>query len=332
MLEGAITPRRVVSLLVWLAVATLVAWAVVRAFGLERGFPLVPLIAYTPLAALAAVLVTVVAGALRRWAAAAVAGAVVVVFAILILPRAFPADQSALASDGPELRVMTANLFLGQADAEAVVDLVRDQRIDLLSLQELTPEEYRALRRAGLRRLLPQEVAYTASASSGAGLFSRWPLTHVGRIPGSLELFQMPRARLRVPGAGPVRVVDVHTLAPTSPDEVSRWKRGLDSLPPAGPQGAPRILLGDFNATLDHEALREVIDRGYVDAADATGKGLTPTWPRGHLVPPTVTLDHVLVDERVRVSDVGVHELPGSDHRAVTAVLVLPPAGGAGAG
>lgn len=326
MLEGAVTPRRVVSLLVWLAVATLVAWAVVRAFGLERGFPLVPLIAYTPLAAMAAVLAALIAAVLRLWAAAAVAGAVVVLLAILILPRAFPADQSALASDGPELRVMTANLFLGQADAEAVVDLVRDQRVDLLSLQELTRQEYRALREAGLDRLLPQQAVFTAYGSSGAGLFSRWPLERVGLIPGSIELLQMPRAQLRVPGAGPVRVVDVHALAPTSPGEVSRWKRGLDSLPAAGGQSALRILLGDFNATLDNEALRGVLGRGYVDAADATGEGLTPTWPRGHLLPPTVTIDHVLADDRVRVQDVGVHDLPGSDHRAVTADLVLPPA------
>jgi endonuclease/exonuclease/phosphatase (EEP) superfamily protein YafD len=331
-LEGAITLRRVVPLLVWLAAATLVAWAIVRAFGLERGFPLVPLIAYTPLAGLAAVLVALIACVLRRWAAAAVAGAAVVLFGILVLPRAFPADQSALASDGPELRVMTANLFLGQADAEAVVDLVRDQRIELLSLQELTPEEYRALRRAGLHRLLPEEVAYTASASSGAGLFSRWPLAHAGRIPGSIDLLQMPRAQLRVPGAGWVNVVDAHPLPPTDPHEVSNWERGLRSLPSADLEGAVRILLGDFNATLDHEALREVLDRGYVDAADATGEGLTPTWPRGHLLPPTVTIDHVLVDERVRVRDLGVHDLPGSDHRAVTADLVLPRSAGKQAG
>ncbi len=326
MLQGALTPRRVISLLVWLAVATLVAWSIVRAFGLESGFPLVPLMAYTPLAGIGALVLAAMAAALRLWAAAVVAVAVAALLAILVLPRAFPADQSALASDGPELRVMTANLFLGQADAEAVVDLVRDQRIDLLSLQELTPEEYRALRRAGLRRLLPEEVAYTASASSGAGLFSRWPLAHVGRIPGSIDLLQMPRAQLRVPGSGTVKVVDVHPLPPTDSQQVSHWQRGLSSLPSADPDGAVRLLLGDFNATLDHEALREVLDRGYVDAADAVGKGLTPTWPRGHLLPPIVTIDHVLVDERVRVSDVGVHDIPGTDHRAVTADLVLPPA------
>jgi endonuclease/exonuclease/phosphatase family metal-dependent hydrolase len=210
-----------------------------------------------------------------------------------------------------------------------VVELVREQGVDLLSVQELTPRESRALRQAGLHRLLPEEATYAGSASSGAGLFSRWPLERVGPVPGSTELLQMPRAQLRVPGAGRVDVVDAHPPPPTDAQEVSNWERGLRSLPSADPEGAVRILLGDFNATLDHEALREVLDRGYVDAADAAGQGLAPTWPRGHLLPPTVTIDHVLVDERVRVRDVGVHELPGSDHRAVTADLVLP---GRGAG
>ena len=82
MLHGATSARRVISLVVWLAVATLVAWAVVRAVGLENGFPLVPLIAYTPLAGLAAVLVMLVAGVLRLWAAAGVAGAVALLIAI----------------------------------------------------------------------------------------------------------------------------------------------------------------------------------------------------------------------------------------------------------
>ena len=94
-------------------------------------------------------------------------------------------------------------------------------------------------------------------------------------------------------------------------------------------EGVVRILLGDFNATLDHQALRDVLDRGYVDAADAVGKALTPTWPRQRLLPPTVTIDHVLVDERVRVSDVGIHELPGlgpsRGHRGSRAAVTRRP-------
>jgi endonuclease/exonuclease/phosphatase family metal-dependent hydrolase len=321
---GAGFLRRAVSLAVWLAVAVLVAWAIVRAFGLESGFPLVPLIAYTPLAGLAALVVALIAGALRLWGAAGVAGAVAVLIAILVVPRAFPVDQGDLPSHGPELRVMTANLYRGEADAQTVVSLVRDQRVDLLSLQELTPRADRALRAAGLGRLLPERAVFAASGSSGAGLFSRRPLERGGLIPGSARVFPMPRARLRVPGAGRVEVVDVHPPSPTGPQAVSDWSRTLRSLPSADPAGVVRLLLGDFNATLDHQALREVLEEGYVDAADAVGKALTPTWRSGGLLPPTVTIDHVLADERVRVRDVGIHELPGSDHRAVTAELVLP--------
>jgi len=40
---------------------------------------------------------------------------------------------------------------------------------------------------------------------------------------------------------------------------------------------------------------------------------------------PRVTIDHVLADRRVGVRRVDVRPLPGGDHRAVFAELVLPP-------
>ena len=87
-----------------------------------------------------------------------------------------------------------------------------------------------------------------------------------------------------------------------------------------------QILAGDFNATLDHREFRKLLDRGYLDAADAVGEGLTPTWPtssrKRRALP--LTIDHVLVDRRVRVERVTVVRIPGSDHRAVIAVLRLP--------
>ena len=67
-----------------------------------------------------------------------------------------------------------------------------------------------------------------------------------------------------------------------------------------------------------------MLDTGYEDAAAEAGAGLTPTWPSGRLFPPPVTIDHVLADARCRVARVTVHDLPGSDHRAVLAELVLP--------
>ena len=40
-----------------------------------------------------------------------------------------------------------------------------------------------------------------------------------------------------------------------------------------------------------------------------------------------MTIDHVLADERIGVRAVSVHSIPGTDHRAVFAVLRLPSEG-----
>ncbi len=64
-------------------------------------------------------------------------------------------------------------------------------------------------------------------------------------------------------------------------------------------------MLGDFNATLDQAELRDVVGRGYRDAADVAGKGLEPTFPRQgwHDLGPFITIDHVLADERLGIVD-----------------------------
>jgi endonuclease/exonuclease/phosphatase family metal-dependent hydrolase len=133
----------------------------------------------------------------------------------------------------------------------------------------------------------------------------------------------MPRARISLPGGGWLRLVAAHPFPP-QPGHVGVWEASLRSLPSAG-TGPPWLLLGDFNATLDHEPLRRLVDSGYRDAADALGKGLIATWGPydGDPIPP-VTIDHVLVDERIRVDELSVHDQPASDHRAVVATVTLP--------
>jgi endonuclease/exonuclease/phosphatase (EEP) superfamily protein YafD len=130
-----------------------------------------------------------------------------------------------------------------------------------------------------------------------------------------------------VPGAPPLLVESAHPIAPYALPTVSDWWTDLRAQPAATPNGALRILAGDFNSTLDHAALRRLIDTGYVDAAAADGQGLVGTWGPydGDLIPP-VTIDHVLVDRRIGVTAVSVHALSGSDHRSVLAELTLPAA------
>ena len=123
---------------IWAAVVPISIWAVGRTFGLERGFPLVPLMSYTPYVAAAALLVFGVTVALRNWAATAVAGVATACLLAAVLPRAF-AGEATTASPARELRIFSANIHLGGADPKALLAMIDRFRPDVVSLQELTP-------------------------------------------------------------------------------------------------------------------------------------------------------------------------------------------------
>ncbi|HEX3243451.1 MAG TPA: endonuclease/exonuclease/phosphatase family protein [Solirubrobacterales bacterium] len=307
--------------LIWVAVVPIVAWAIVRGFGLESGFPLDALIAYTPYVAVAALLIAGVALALRNWAAALIGMLALVWLAAGIAPRAIGHGEDAQPGD-LEVEVLAANVHHGTANPADLIDLVERRGVDVMSVEELTPRFAHDLRRGGLGVVLPHSVLSMRSGASGGGIYSRYPLA---RLPAPPTVgFRMPRARIALPGSRSLRVVAVHPHPPEA-NSTGSWSAGLHSLPSPDPDGEPWILPGDFNATLDHAELRRILDLGYRDAAEVTGKGLIPTWPEmGHNLPP-VTIDHILAERRIRILSYEVDDIPGSDHRAVYARLAVPP-------
>jgi endonuclease/exonuclease/phosphatase (EEP) superfamily protein YafD len=299
-----------------------VGWALVRTLGLELPYPFVALLAFTPYAALSSPVPVVAGLLLRRKATAAVAGVAVAAFAVALVPRA--AAGPAPEATGPRLTVMTSNLYLGSADARALLRIAREHDVDLLSVQELRPALMRRLDRVGAREQFPGRVVDPLLGSSGSGVLSRTPVRTVDDSPDRTGHAQ-PEVELTVSGAPPVRFKAVHPAPPVNPTAAPLWRGAIAALPGSDSRGDVRIMAGDFNATLDHPELRDLLDRGYVDAADAAGEGLVWTWPaRRRLRAPPLTIDHVLVDRRVRVERVTVVAIPGSDHRAVIAVLRLP--------
>ncbi|MEJ7788082.1 MAG: endonuclease/exonuclease/phosphatase family protein, partial [Solirubrobacteraceae bacterium] len=189
--------------------------------------------------------------------------------------------------------------------------------------QELTPDAATRLDAAGGRGVFPGRAVEARPGAAGSGLYARLPLGR--RSPDDATDAEQPEAELRLPGARPVRIKAVHPRPPISARSERDWRRSIARLPRPGsePRGPLRLIAGDFNATLDHGALRDLLSDGYVDAADATGNGLLSTWSNG-LTGPPITIDHVLLDQRLGVRSFSVHEVPGSDHRAVVAELVLP--------
>jgi endonuclease/exonuclease/phosphatase family metal-dependent hydrolase len=305
----------------WVVVAGFAIWALVRFFGLERGYPFIQLISFTPYVAGAAVAVPLVLVVFRRWVAVAAAAVVATVLVACVAPRWF-ADGGKLPT-GPTLKVMSANLLKGGADPGFLVALVRTQQVDLLALQEFTPEAERALDAAGLAALLPHRSSHPLAGVGGSALYSRFPLRDDG-IRVLPQRFTQAKATLTIPGAAPLAVESVHTCAPSAAENTGCMTESFPNEPPATVDGQVRVLLGDFNATLDHEVLRRLLDTGYRDAADVLGDGLTMTWPYNKLFPP-IALDHVLADRRIGVRRFAVTQVPRSDHRSVFAELVLPP-------
>ena len=307
----------------WAIAGGLAAWAAARVAEADRvdriDAPVTALLSFTPQAAAVAPLAALaqrVAGQRKPAVTAALAATALVA---VTGPRAVRRPQP--KASGPVLRVLTVNVLCGRADADAVVALVRRTGADVLFLQELTGDVIGRLDQAGLDDLMPQRITELRGSSLGSGIYSRFPLDE-GQ-PLAPAYAAQPTAVLKLPGGVAVELGCVHPRAPLppSPVAVARWRQELSVLPP--PTELPRLLAGDFNATLDHAPLRDVLRLGYADAAREVGKALLPTW--GQVGKPAViTIDHVLVDRRCAVLAGSVHAVPGTDHRAVFAEIRLP--------
>jgi endonuclease/exonuclease/phosphatase (EEP) superfamily protein YafD len=307
----------------WVLAGALVAWTLLRAFGLERGWPLVPLFAFTPYVAVLALVVTALAFWRRWWAGAAAVGLCATFLLVLLAPRAIP-NRAPEAAAGVRVRVLAANVAANVVSGGDVIAAVRRWDVDVFSAVELPPAVVLAYQRAGAESLFPHRALQPRPGYAGTGLYSRLPLAPAPSLRGTA--FAFAAAQLRAPGAERVSLMSVHPLAPTDAEAAARWRRDLRALPASG-SGAPRLLAGDFNATLDHAELRRLLDRGYRDAAEQAGVALRPTWPGDRaLIPTVVTIDHVLADRRIRVVSVRTVAIPGSDHRGVLADLLLPDA------
>ncbi|WP_433335069.1 endonuclease/exonuclease/phosphatase family protein [Spirillospora sp. CA-294931] len=313
---------RIRTVAAWTGVTAWGTWALLRWAGGDRvpGIDVIaaPVLALTPYAVAASPIPVLLAAGLRRWRAATAAGAVALALAAAVAPRAIGGGEP--AAKGPVVRVLTANVYFGEADPARLADLVRRDRVDVLSIQELPPHAVERYESAGLSALLPHKVIDPRDGAAGSGLYSRHPLRALPELPDTQ--LAMPRAELTLPGGRTVEITAVHPVPPLAGRALRDWRHDLAVLPSASDGGTVRILAGDFNATFDHANFRRLVGRGYADAADRAGAGLKPTW--GQAPRPLLTIDHVLVDERCAVRKVEVHDLPGSDHNAVLAEIRLP--------
>ncbi|MFD2353701.1 endonuclease/exonuclease/phosphatase family protein [Nonomuraea ferruginea] len=159
----------------------------------------------------------VLAAALRKRAAAALALAATVALGFAVVPRSL-ADGGTEPAGAP-LRVLAANLMVGVADTGELMALVARLRPDVLALQELTPDAMERLEEAGLPETFPYAVTRPRQGAGGSALYARHPLTP-RRGDRARPLRPGPRGA-RAPGRGaggaglraPVRAQEVRSAA-----------------------------------------------------------------------------------------------------------------------
>ncbi|WP_280425352.1 endonuclease/exonuclease/phosphatase family protein [Nocardia carnea] len=255
---------------------------------------------------------------LRRWSGAGVA---LVVVAAAVWTQAPLYYGRGGAEDGRLVRVMQANLLFDGADPRALVDQVRERDIELLTVNELTRAAIESLGGAGLDRLLPYRFLSPGRTAAGTGIWSRYPLSETVEYDG--YVLNQLSATAAVPEAGPVSVFAFHPVPPVYgtdvwADELSRLHTILQN----SPAGRPAIVGGDFNATYDHAQFRAMLSGRFGDAAVQAAAGHLVTYPTDKRWPPLVGIDHILIAGGHAVT-VETLDLPGADHRALTASVRL---------
>lgn len=319
-----------------LAALPVLVLSVFRAIPADWPVLAVQLLSFTPWLAVPAALATILAVAGRsRWLQVC-AGALMLcqIFWLFPFDTARPAAAAgAVVSAGAtvELHAMNINSEIGQADASRIVQLVKDNRVGLLTVQEHSQALEDRLSAEGLDRLLPHRISDPTDDGAGSAVYSAYPLEQVGILPDTP--FRMPTVRLTVRDGGSAAVLEVtnvHTLPPVDV-RVDQWRSDLAAVGRLAELPGNRLLIGDFNATYDHTEFRALLGAapdgpGLVDVGTASGSRLTPTWPMRGPRLPGIAIDHLVTTPHVGSSGYQVQRVPGTDHAAVLATLAVPAA------
>ncbi|NMN00773.1 endonuclease [Bifidobacterium sp. DSM 109958] len=242
-------------------------------------------------------------------------------------------SAAAEATDAPDAprpvscRVMTLNCRYGRADAAAIVQAVRNRRIDVLALQECTDDLIHALQDAGINAVLPYMQQGEPKQTDNGGynvVFSH--AEPVGRQVKAVEIpaADVPAVTLRIGG----REVTFASAHPKSPMRgCPQWSEGIVGLGALanavglGDHGIA-VVMGDLNSMIEHPSFRRLLASGFRDASLTEAHGRHATYP-AWLPWPRIELDHVLVTPGAEPHGVESFRVDGTDHLALTATLTI---------
>jgi endonuclease/exonuclease/phosphatase (EEP) superfamily protein YafD len=219
------------------------------------------------------------------------------------------------------VRIMLANVYMRNHEYATFLAAVREERPDVLVVQEMT--------RAWLRELEPLRAEYPFvnalpnSGGSGMAVFSRLPMTDA-EVLAFYGPSYMPGMLVRlVVDDRPFTLLALHPPTPTRSDKFAR--RNVQLAAAAARIRAtdgPRVLVGDLNVTPWSPYFADLVrDSGLEDAR--VGAGIWTTWPMPMPWPLRIPIDHCLTGGGVRVEAFRTGPPVGSDHRPIVVDLAI---------
>lgn len=325
------------SLLLWFVMLVVAGLMLLRTLSAEQanGSMVPELVAFTPLL-FVPIIVCLLLALLwhRRLLAVGCVAALAIMFwwhAGFFIPSArVSSDAVAAAASSPSTgdnvaRVMTVNTNNGMASAQEIVDICREQNVEILCLQELGGSMLDDLEAAGIDEVLPYSIVsdQATEISNGGrnGIWSAAPMDNVSTNLLPIKTSSMPAADITV-GNQTIRIVSVHPNSPVRGAQ-DLWDDGLSTIGQLQDYDHSYVIMGDFNSTWDHARFRELLGTSFVDAGEQAGEGFHMTFPSAGPIPPLVELDHILYtkDSGVVVSELSTEKISGTDHMALLGTL-----------
>ncbi|CAK7044143.1 MAG: hypothetical protein PEGG_01855 [Paraeggerthella hongkongensis] len=223
------------------------------------------------------------------------------------------------------MRIMTLNTKNGLADADQIVSIVRDQRVEVLALQEVSASLIERLAAAGIDELLPSHVFGEPGPYDNGGVNVLYALAPMSDASSSILPIMGSAAPAATVTAGShtVRLVSTH---PTSPKSGTRgfWNESLRNLSSLRQYDDEYLIMGDFNSTWDHSRYRKMLGDTLVDASQQAGEGFHMTYPSEpdyamFPVPPMIEIDHIVYSKNsgMSVGSLQTVNVSGTDHLAL---------------
>lgn len=227
---------------------------------------------------------------------------------------------SVVDAGGPTLKVLAANVWTSNRNADAVRKAIQQESPDVIALLEV--DNYWANAFPELDEDYPHRVVQPANDNFGIDVRSRLPLDEAGIVEICELATPSVQADVLLTDSSKVRLIVTHPLPPAG---TTNWQRRNDQLTALASLAAasehPLLIVGDLNVTPWSPFFVDLKRNGQLDDARLSGHGLSPTWntQTGWI---RVPIDHALT-KNLDTIDYHVGPATGSDHYPIC-VTVSP--------